>query len=250
LRRIEKKFGEVDIVSSNDKLTTFAIKKYSIALKDATIPPQILMMDVQLIKADEIGQIERSQLWNVDNGVGLLNECRYSINTSDFMASSMDYKERCELLIDWLEVAVELFPECKAVWMKASGKLFTASQINKHDIQREDRFIYFGVNARLFNIQGTSDKVIDTLGMYAIGLPDVQYHFHDLDPNAVVNHAYNVASYIFDNNSPIENEQTIDGIVDGQLSMNVQWKCHYESSLNQPEREVMDIPCSLIVSTT
>jgi hypothetical protein len=199
------------------------------------------MMDVQTFEVDKISQLERSQLWNVENGEDVLNQCQYSVTISDMMASVMKYKERCELLMDWLEVAVKLFPDCKAVWMKSAGKLFTANQILEHNIQREDRFIYFGVNARFFNIQGTSDMLVDTLGLYAIGLPDVQYHFHDIEPKAVVNHAYNVASYIFDNNAPIKKDQTIDGIVDGQLSMEAQWRCHYEMSLIQPEREVIDI---------
>jgi hypothetical protein len=241
LKALKKKFGEIDVVSSDEALTSFAVKKYKAAFKEGVLSPQVLMMDVQMFKSDNVGMLERSQLWNVENGEDVLNKCQYSITISDMMASVMEYKERCELLIDWLEVAVELFPECKAIWMKSAGKLFTANQIIEHNIQREDRFVYFGVNVRFFSIKGTNDKIVDTLGLYAIGLPDIQYHFHDIEPNAVVNHAYNVASYIFDNNAPIKNDQTIDGIVDGQLSMKVQWKCHYEMSLIQPEREVMDI---------
>ena len=50
------------------------------------------------------------------------------------------------------------------------------------------RFIRFGVNVRFFNIQGTEDMLIDTVGMSTLFLPDVQYHFHGMDPNWVVNH--------------------------------------------------------------
>ena len=83
--------------------------------------------------------------------------------------------------------------------------------------------------------------LVDTLGLYAIGLPDVQYHFHDLDPNAVVNHAYNVAAYIFDKDASIKDGETIDGISEQGIDRNIQWKCQYERSLIQPDREVMDI---------
>ena len=37
--------------------------------------------------------------------------------------------------------------------------------------------------------------LIDTVGMSTLFLPDVQYHFHGMDPNWVVNHAYNLTSY-------------------------------------------------------
>ena len=38
--------------------------------------------------------------------------------------------------------------------------------------------------------------LVDTLGMNTLFLPDLQYHFRGLDPNWIVNHAYNVASYL------------------------------------------------------
>ena len=82
---------------------------------------------------------------------------------------------------------------------------------------------------------------IDTVGMSTLFLPDLQYHFHDMDPNWVVNHAYNVASYILKHDNPIEDGETIDGVADGQMSREIQWKCQYEDALIQPPREVLDI---------
>ena len=62
-----------------------------------------------------------------------------------------------------------------------------------------------------------------------------------MDPNWVVNHAYNVASYILANDNPIEDGETVDGVEDGQMSRDVQWKCRYEDALIQPPRAVLDI---------
>ena len=39
----------------------------------------------------------------------------------------------------------------------------------------------------------------------------------------------------------ISDDETIDGIADGSMSHNVQWKCRYEDSLIQPSRVVLDI---------
>lgn len=38
--------------------------------------------------------------------------------------------------------------------------------------------------------------LIDTLGMGTLFLLDIQYHFHDMEPDWLVNHAYDAASYI------------------------------------------------------
>lgn len=83
--------------------------------------------------------------------------------------------------------------------------------------------------------------LVDSLGLYAIGLPDVQYHFHELDPNAVVDHAYNVAAYIFTQDDPIQDGETIAGLNGQKMDAEIRWECQHESALIQPEREVMDI---------
>ncbi len=62
-----------------------------------------------------------------------------------------------------------------------------------------------------------------------------------MDPNWVVNHAYNVASYILEHDNPIQDGETIDGVADGQMSREIQWKCQYEDALIQPPRGVLDI---------
>ena len=55
-----------------------------------------------------------------------------------------------------------------------------------------------------------------------------------MDPNWVVNHAYNVASYILEHDNPIQDGETVDGVADGQMSREIQWKCQYEDALIQP----------------
>ena len=43
--------------------------------------------------------------------------------------------------------------------------------------------------------------LVDTLGMSLLFLPDLQYHFRGLEPNLIVNHAYNTASYLLINDN-------------------------------------------------
>ena len=56
-----------------------------------------------------------------------------------------------------------------------------------------------------------------------------------------MNHAYNVASYILEHDNPIQDDETIDGIENGRMSRDIQWKCQYEDALIQPPRAVLDI---------
>lgn len=240
-KALEKRFGDVDPVCPTG-LVSFAVKKYEVEYKDSVkVPAQTVMSEPQDFDPASVDAFTRSQFWDTPDGGELLDSCRYQVMVFDMMSAGLPYKERCDLLMGWLETALSLFPDCTAVFIQPSGKLFHAEQVRNHQIPKSDRFIYFCVNVRFFNIQGTNDHIIDTLGLYAIGLPDVQYHFHGLDPNHVVNHAYNVASYIFANNAPVKSGETIDGLYQGTLSQRVQWPCQYENALIQPVRSVMDI---------
>ncbi len=149
--------------------------------------------------------------------------------------------ERANLDADFLDALAELYPTCEAFFFQNCGKLLRAEDVRNHGIEGADRFIRFGVNVRFFNVDGTDDMVADTLGMSTLFLPDLQYHFHGMDPNWVVNHAYNVASYILENDNPIQNGETIDGIENGHFSQDIQWVCQLENALIQPPRSVLDI---------
>lgn len=78
---------------------------------------------------------------------------------------------------------------------------------------------------------------MDTLGLSLLYIEDLQYHFHDIDPNLVVNHAYNLASYLLNNDNPMKDGDTVDGIRNGRIVQDIQWKCQYEDALIQPARQ-------------
>lgn len=238
---MEKYLGEIDFFCHDEKTAGFAVKKYKATFKEGTVPPQ-LMVTGCLDAADySIDALTRSQMWDCENSGEILSECKYHVIAVDMLGGAMDYKNRAEMLMDYMEALVELYPACAAVQFQTSGKMFPREKIVSHQIPREDRFVYFAVNVRFFRVEGTPDFLVDTLGMSTLYLPDLQYHFHTMEPNWVVNHAYNLLSYMFANNAPIKSGETVDGVVEGRMDQRVQWKCHYESALIQPPREVLDI---------
>lgn len=239
---MEKHLGETDCFCHDSKVAGFAPKKYRVEFKEGQCPPQLMVTECISTDNYHIDEITRSQLWSLENSEEILSRCKYQVVSTDMLAGAMEnYKDRAEMLMDFTEALVEMFPECIAVQFQTSGKMFEREKIVNHNIPREDRFVYFAVNVRFFNIEGTDDMLVDSLGMSTLYLPDVQYHFHDMDPNHVVNHAYNMLSYIYENDAPIKSGDTVDGVRDGVMSREVQWQCQYENALIQPERQVLDI---------
>lgn len=239
-KALEATMGPVDLVS-REGLYCFALRDFPVAYSDATVPAQILMMEPAPFNGGSIGALERTQFWDCPQGEALLEACRFQVTISDFMASGLPYRQRGLLLSRWAEAAVRLLPGCRAVYCVPSGKLLTAADLLANPYEGPARFLHAGVNARFFRVQQSADMVVDTLGLYALGLPDVQYHFHGLDVNGVVRHAYTLAAYLYNNDAPIQSGDTVDGFQGADLAPAVQWKCQQEMALIQPVRPVLDV---------
>lgn len=233
--------GDVDCFFYSEKNAGFVVKKHIVEVKEARVPPQLLVMECLPTDDFQIDTLTRSQMWDCPESGKVLEECKYHVVAIDVMADLLPYKDRAKLDMDYMEALMELYPECRAVYFQTSGKMFTREKIVGHTVAEEDRFIHFAVNARILNVHGTSDYIVDTVGMSLLGLPDLQYHFRDCDLNWVVNHAYNTALYIFGGERIIGNDDYVSGIKNGELDHSVRWKCHHEESLIQPMRPVVDV---------
>ncbi len=237
-----KRLGETDIYTYNEALVGIAVKKHIAEFEEGKMPAQVLATGCMEIKENKIDDMARTQMWNCPESEEIISKCKYQVIGMDMLARTLPYKERADLTMDFMETLVELYPTCKAVYFQNSGKMYKREDIVNHSIPRKDRFIYFAVNVRFFNIDGTIDCLIDTLGMSTMLLPDLQYHFKNMiDPNWIVNHAYNLLTYIFDNDCPFQSGHTVDGVVNGQMSRELQWKVQFEDSLIQPKRPLMDV---------
>lgn len=242
---MNRHLGETECFSYDENGAGFAAKKYTANFENGEkqAPPMLMIMGCVEIKKPIMDEVAESQLWDCPDGDEIMKSCKYQVIATDMLGAGLDYKDRAEMLVDYIEALVELFPTCRAVVFETSKKMFTREAIINCSVPKKSRFIYYAVNVRFFNIQGTDDSIVDSVGMSTLFLPDVQYHFHGVDPDAVVNHAYNVLTYIFDfdEENPLKAGDTVDGIADGQMSRDVQWKVQYEESLIQPIREVVDV---------
>lgn len=240
---MNKHLGETDCFAHNTESAGFAPHRYTVHFekenKDAH--PFLMVTSCSAIEKPLLDDIAMSQLWDCPDGEQILSSCKYQVVATDMMAAGLNYKERAEMLVHYAEALVEMFPSCKAIIFENSKKMLTREAIQNCTVPEEMRFIHYAVNVRFFRISGTDDMLVDTLGMNTLFMPDLQYHFHGLDPNQVVNHAYNVLSYIYDADNPLKSGDTIDGIKDGQMSQEVMWTVRYEDSLIQPLREVIDM---------
>lgn len=244
LRVAKEVFGDIEAVNRTSDLTSFSIKEYTAFKGDGKFEPVYLGMGkVVDFKQDSISEFERSQIWNVENSEELLSKCKYSIKIFDAGASGQIPQQRAIMLMQWLEIALSLFPTCKLVWVKSAGKLQILQAIKKFKQQGIGRFIFSMINIRFFNVPDSNEFIVDSMGLNGVGLSDVQFHFKGVNPNKVANLAYSLIWYLLSSEENIIRDgDTIDGMDDnGKMTNTVQWKCRYEDSIIEPLRSVLDI---------
>lgn len=236
-QRLKEAFDSVDIVTMG-KLSSFALCEHLVTYKDGEqVPSQLLITEVIPFDCSTISQMAMQQCWTSENPQTLLADCHYELMVSDFMAGGLDIVERCQILAKYIDILLEMIPECIALYWPHSQKFMPAmaylqSQWNNPELH----FLDGGLNVRFFHIQDSHAMVVDSTGLFSLGLPDLQMHFHTLDHNFVINYIFNFASYLFMNGDIVKDGDTMDG-----RDENERWICQHEDSLIAPKRVVLDV---------
>jgi Domain of unknown function (DUF4261) len=123
-----------------------------------------------------------------------------------------------------------------AVWWEPAERLVAPRALA--EAARAGDPLRVAVNVRLFHVEeGRADeRVMDTVGLQELGLPDVQCHFvGDLDVAAVAALLEETARYLYVEGDVIADDDTVSG-ADGQP-----WSCRREAALVDPPRDVIDV---------
>ncbi|MGN0144243.1 MAG: DUF4261 domain-containing protein [Clostridium sp.] len=242
---VSSEISENEIIFDSDDFNIFFLKNYVITNNDGKKSFAGLSMSKNYLSfnKDEISDLEFSQYIyqpiseNSETPNKLLNMCTKKILIGDWMCAFLPYKKRCFLLHKFIKLILTEFPECKLIRVPSSGRLLTKEDFLNNPWPDNISFINEGITFRIFQItdEKTPEFVADTLGLYAIGLPDLQVHFHTLDPSDVINRLEDYAVYIFSKGNIIRDDEKVSG-----LSENEFWYCQHEKSIIPPYREVLD----------
>ena len=251
LERYLGDLGEIPYVETSKESTgdmfMFPLLKYKAVLKDRPdgVPVMATFLGSDGESGIEVDDAQRYQFWDVPNGNDLIDECKYTILVNTMLGAALSYRDQAEILLAQVDAAIDCYPECMGIYVHQSGKLITPETFRaQRNASLSERFISMFVNARFFNLSDTEEMLVDTLGFYVFGGADVQVHFKNMDPNHVVNYVYNIASYQFDNDFPIQSGETIDSLgEDGEMQRNPQWGVQYEDAMVSPLRTVLDVNC-------
>jgi hypothetical protein len=165
-----------------------------------------------------------------DDNRGALARARTVLFVSD--VPGLQSAERLELFQRLLRALIARLPVLAIHWIPSQRIVDPAKYVVPDPT---DPIRQGPVNVRMFRPVGPDEGtlVMDTLGLSAFALRDLQVQFRDHEPGRVGGWLFEVARHVFARGDFIKDRDTIDGI-------GGTWRCHHDASGVAPARNVID----------
>lgn len=231
--------GDIAVWEANEKtehdLLHFFHLNYMVQYEEGELPSQTSLMDSKY-QLSEKYNTALEQSWHWQEAEQTLQQCQHSLLLVDMMASGLEPQKRLELFTGALRAVLETVL-CDALYFRESDKL-VEPQAYLNAIENGE-ILYGAMNVRFYNVQGTGSErhecLMDTVGLAALGIPDLQCHFYDLTPNEVASFLMDLGYYLFNQGDIINDGETVG------FTEDMRWRCEHQYSLAAPERVVIDL---------
>lgn len=151
------------------------------------IPSQIVLYGADEIDPAMFNERTVSQFWSCEDKEGFAARCKYAVMASNMMASGLPRMQRYDIIARYADALLTLFPDCIGIYWPHSQKMIPRALYEQTGWNRpEFHFLDGGLNVRFFKLADTEEMVFDTLGLCALGLPDLQLHCNALRPSDCV----------------------------------------------------------------
>ncbi len=230
-REMREGLGEIDVSQPHH----FFLRGFPVQLKDAEICAQVFLLSAD--RQADAGELEQTlnQSWSLTRARDRHAATRYSVVLSDLHARLLGHRQRQRILSVSLR-AVLRHSNVGLVHFVPTQQLRDAREVlgQLDDADQQQNPTAGFVNVRFYKV---GDRfVMDTLGLTALGLTDLQIDYRDLDPTGVAGSLQSLARYLLEHGDVIESGHTVDGLTPGST-----WHCEHERSLMKPFRTVIDL---------
>ena len=230
LGELKKIFRNVNILFSTNSMISFVLNDYSVNAEAFDIPIQILLIKESYNSNSKkiLESIEHYQL--NDNLIDCIDECKFLLVISDFMGTSIEYKERVTIFNKIIKTLIPIL-SCRTIYWSCSQK-FIQSIDFLDALEKESVDSIFGIiNVRHFIKE--DEHIMDTLGLSSIGLPDLQCSFNKAEPGVISTILYEYARKIFKHGDFLNDNEEIS-------SMNLKFICNHSYSTTKPKRIIIE----------
>lgn len=156
------------------------------------------------------------------------------IRIADFHADELEPRTRLAVMHDAVEAMLAVAP-CEAIHWRASQCVTSPHQYLAARTHEQDA-IFPAVHVRHFaELESLGKETLsDTLGLAALGLPDLQCHYTGLDRADVAQLLQRIARVLFAQGNVLTDGDTVAGLPSGEL-----WQCRRGLAHVGPVRDVI-----------
>lgn len=174
------------------------------------------------------------QAWDWPDANSIVAAHQGVIRIADFHADELEPRTRLALMHGAVEAMLAMAP-CVAIHWRASQCVTPLHQYLAARSHEQDA-IFPAVHVRHFDELESLGKetVSDTLGLAALGLPDLQCHYTDLDRADVAHLLQRIARVLFAQGNVLADGDTVAGLPAGEL-----WPCRRGLAHVGPVRDVI-----------
>lgn len=174
-----------------------------------------------------------AQSWDWPAAAEPVSGCQHRLLVADRMAGGLPYAERAQLFRRSLKALVEAMQPL-ALYFPITEQYLDPAFFRASFGKAADPLCGL-FNVRLVRQSGEADAwLMDSLGLAALGLSDLECLFSDRDPNEIGQMLWTAAYYLYQEGDVIEDGHTIQGAQEGE-----RWRCHRGVSTLSPGREVI-----------
>lgn len=213
IEALSKTFKQVHLVPDNPDAMIFQFPEVKVHLKDAVLPAQCIIAPVKDTKP--VPEEAFQQCWHWEDVKQALDGCKHQVIVSDFLSFTLPYSQRIEVMMPFLKVLLECYPP-DVVYSDSPQKLFAPESLLDGWDTLNTAALYSLVNVRMFKVENSDQTIMDTMGMNALGLPDFQIVFSEIDPNLVANYLLTYAHYLLEKGDVIESGNTVEALTPGK----------------------------------
>ena len=201
----------------------------------ATVPSRLALMGGGRFKIDQwTDASSREQLQLVDDSKVLLAEANYYLLASNGFGSLLEREVEYGAIASFADAILNAYPDCVGFFWPYSQSMVSRVRWAHGRFGRALHFLDGGLNVRNYRLDG-GGRLVDTVGLVPVGLPDVQVLCSRLGLEEACVFAEGLASYLFGRGTVICDGDAVEG-PDG-----ASWECRREMAAVGPERPVVAV---------
>ncbi len=184
-----------------------------------------------------------NQSWSFSDAGEAVGAARFALTLTETGGGQIDFRERVALLNTFVATMSAATSPAAIHWIP-TRQIVSPADFATAFATEGPSTLQGALNVRLFRIHEREDGtplepeefIMDTLGLSAVGLDDLQCHFRQLSPDGVGHVLFNTALYLFEQGPVIRGGDSVQGLSHGE-----RWRCELEDSILEPHRVVIDL---------